>query len=403
MRKVFIIAWNALFRLFRDRKALLVILAMPMILIGILGASLGSLMSSGGIDPFTVILVNADEPARPAVPPGTPEAVIERLPTLHLGKVLEEEVLASSQVRDLMTVTPAADLASARAALTDGKAIAVIHVPRQFSAAVLRGDAANVDLYTDPGSPTRAAIVAQVVQFFTEQVTTGSLVSRLLGPDQAEQALAEISAGLPTVTAATAGARPVKAIQYYAAAMAVMFMVMTALNRAKDILQDRQDGTLARILTSPTSKATLIAGQVLGSVAILMAQFLILLIGTRLLYQVDWGSWPAALLLGSAFALAAAGIGTAAAALFRDPRAADAATGTVGMLFAALSGAMLPLYAFPDGLKLVARAIPNFWALQGFLDQMAGLGASYLWTPVLVLVTIGVATAGLGAWRLASK
>jgi len=391
---------------------------MPMVLIGILGAALGSLMNSGGIEPFAVILVNADQPVRPAVPPGTPAAVIEQLPTLHLGKILEEDVLASDQVREIMHVTVATDLDEAKATVADGKAVAVIHVPADFSASVLTGSARslltgsarsvpgkapNVDLYADPAAPTETAIVEQIVQIFTEQVTTGSLATQLVGPERAEQVMAEINAALPEVADAAAGAKPVEAIQYYAAAMAIMFMVMTAFDRAKEILQERQEGTLARILTSPTGKATLIAGQILGSMAILMAQFLILLIGTRLLYQVDWGSWPGALLLGAAFSLAAAGIGTAAAGIFTDPRAADSATGTAGVVFAALSGAMLPLYVFPDGLKLMARAIPNYWALQGLLDQMAGLGPSYLWTPVAVLTGIGIVTAGVGAWRLAVK
>ncbi|HWI52814.1 MAG TPA: ABC transporter permease, partial [Symbiobacteriaceae bacterium] len=174
-------------------------------------------------------------------------------------------------------------------------------------------------------------------------------------------------------------------------------------NRAKDILQEQADGTLARILTSPTNRVQVTTGQILGTMAVILSQFVILMIGTRLLFQVDWGGWYAALALGAAFSLAAAGIGTAAAALFNDPRAADSATGVVGMIFAALSGSMFPLYLFPDGLKMIARFIPNYWALQGFLDQMSGLGLSYLWMPVAVLCAIGLVTGSVGAWRLASK
>jgi len=104
----------------------------------------------------------------------------------------------------------------------------------------------------------------------------------------------------------------------------------------------------------------------------MLTQFAIPMVGTRLLYQVDWGPWPHALLLGNAFSVAAAGIGTAAAGFFPQPRTADAAIGKVGMLFGALSGAMMPLYLFPDGLRAVARFIPNYWALQGFLDRPSG-------------------------------
>lgn len=403
MRKVLIIAWNALSRLFRDKKALITLLLMPMVLIGILGSALGTMMDGGGFPAFDVIIVNADQDAKPAMPPNTPAAILEKVPATNLGKLLTDDVLRSDDVKDLIALTTATDLNTAKATVAEGKAVSVIYVPATYSADVLSGKAANIDVYSDPGQQAFADIVEQVVRAFTEQVTTSNLAAHLISHEQSQQVVDQINAGLPKITVAPNGAKPVKAIQYYAAAMAIMFMVMTAFNRAKDILQEQHDGTLSRVLISPTSKATLICGQVLGNMAVLMAQFIILMIGTRLLYRVDWGNWSAAILLGTAFSLAAAGIGTAAAGLFKDPRAADAATGTIGMIFAALSGSMFPLFLFPEGLKLVARFIPNYWALQGFLDQMAGLGTSYLWTPVAVLSAIGVVTAGVGAWRLATK
>ncbi|HWI63526.1 MAG TPA: ABC transporter permease [Symbiobacteriaceae bacterium] len=403
MRKVLIIAWIALSRLFRDRKALITLLLMPMVLIGILGAALGSMMDGGGLQPFDVIVVNEDKEAKPTMPPGTPKEILEKIPATNFGSRFVTDVLGSDQVKEILNVTSESDLTKAIATVSDGKAVAVIHVPATFSADIMNGKASKVNVHADPGNPTRVQIVEQIVRSFTDQVTTGSLAAQVLGPTNTESYMEKSNANLPKVVIAAAGGKRVKAIQYYAAAMAVMFMVMTAFNRAKDILQEKHDGTFARILVSPTSKGTLIAGQILGNMAIVLAQFAILMIGTRLLYQVSWGDWTASLLLGTAFALAAAGIGTAAAGIFNDPRAADSATGVIGMIFAALSGSMFPLYMFPDTLKLVAKFIPNYWALQGFLDQMSGLGLSYLWLPVAVLSAIGVVTAGVGAWRLAAK
>jgi len=377
-----IIACCALLRLFRDRTALLVFLLLPVLLIGILGASLGSLMDGRDLGPFDVIVVGADQP---------------------FGRILVNEVLASDRVAAILRTAAAADLDEARAAVLRGEAVAVIHLPATFSADVLEGRSPAIDLYADPGRPIEAAIVERIVQAFADEVSTVGLTSRFVGWADAQRLAAVIEAGLPEVTEVAAGARPVSAIQYYAAAMAVMFMVMTAFSRARAILKERDDGTLTRIVVSPTSKAAVIAGQILGIIVVLFAQFVILMLTTRLLYQVDWGSGWGALLIGTAFSAAAAGIGTAAAGLFTDARAVDAATTAVGLVFGSLSGSMIPLYQFPDGLKLVAHFIPNYWALQGFLDQMAGLGSGYLWLPVALLIAIGTAAAGVGAWRLASR
>lgn len=64
---------------------------------------------------------------------------------------------------------------------------------------------------------------------------------------------------------------------------------------------------------------------------------------------------------------------------------------------------MFPLYIFPEGLLKVARFVPNYWALQGFLDQMAGMGVQHAWLPVTILCITGLATGALGAWRLATR
>lgn len=411
MRKVLAIALNGLARTARDKRALALFLLMPMMLIGILGAALKGMLSGGRINPFEVIVVNADAPARPPVASGTPAFAPARFPTFHFGKILAEEILTGDRVREVMRVAPATDLEKAKSDVSAGKAAAVVYVPPTFTADALAGRPATVQVFSDPGRPVQADIVSQVVRSFTDSVASGALLGRIQGLDGARKFQTEGSAGsealdprgAPRLTEVPSGARPVSAIQYYSAAMAIMFMVMTALARAKDIMRERQEGTLFRMLVSPTSRATVLAGQILGSVALVLAQFIVLMLGTRFLFGVYWGAWLPALLLGAAFALAAAGIGTAAAGLLNDPRSADASIGLVGNIFGALSGGMFPIYIFPEGLKLVAKFIPNYWALQGFLDQMAGVGLSSLWLPVAVLVAMGMATGGIGAWRLASK
>lgn len=401
MRKVLAIALCALTRTARDRKALLVFLLMPMILIGILGSALQGLMGDKTINPFDVLLVNEDVPVKPPLPPGVPAVALDHLPVFDFGVVLADDVLGSDEVRKVIKVTPAIDLEAAKSDVAAGKAVAVIYVPPTFTADALGARPATVQVLSDPGRPTQAEIVVQVVRSFTEGVTSGTLTSRILN----SQVVTGNSrgGGMPRIEEVASGARDVSAMQYYAAAMAVMFMLMTAFSRAGDIIREREDGTLARVLTSPTSRATVLAGQILGSVALVLAQFIILMLGTRFLFGVYWGEPLPAFLLGTAFALAAAGTGTAAASILKDSRAADASIGLVGNIFGALSGSMFPLYVFPEGLKIVARFIPNYWALQGFLDQMAGVGVDGLWLPATILALIGVATAAAGAWRLASR
>lgn len=409
MRKVLLIAFNTLVRTGRDKKALLMMLLFPAILIGILGNALKGMLEEGRINPFEVVLVNADEPALPPLPPlaqsGAPGVPSEAgsTPAVHLGQMLRADVLGSDQIARLLTVTEMADPAAARRQVAEGRAAAAIIVPRSFSADVLSGRGASLELFTDPGRPTQAEIVTQIVGHFTEGVTTTMLAAQRGAPGQAQPSRETESGFWPEVVNLPSGVRPISAMQYYAAAMAIMFLMMTALGQARVMIQDRREGTLDRVLISPTAKGTLLAGQILGCMLLVYAQFLTLMLGTRFLFGVHWGAWIPALLLGAAFSLAASGVGMAVAGVLNNPQAADTAMGLLGNAFAALSGAMMPLYLFPQGLKLVAHGIPNYWALQGFLDLMAGSGLSHLWMPVAVLTAMGLAAGGLGTWRLAAR
>ena len=411
MRKILAIAGISVIRIARDKKALLMLLAMPMILIGILGMALKDLWSDAGINPFAVTVVNADQAAKPPLPAGAPAALAAQLPTLQFGKVLAEDVMQSDQVKKIIKAQTSTDLDQAKADLMAGKTYAVVYVPPTFTADALAGKAAKVQVFTDAGHSTEANITRQVVASFTDGLTSQLLSQRNMSPEQLAEVSASASADLakeaqaqaPKLKTVPSGTRSVSAMQYYAAAMAVMFMMMTALGRSATIIEDRQNGTLLRILTTPTARATVIAGQILGTLAVVVLQMALLFLGTRYLYGVIWGDWLHVGLLGLSFAIAASGVGTAVGGLLNDPKAADASVGLVGNLFGALSGAMFPLYIFPDALKLVAKVIPNYWALTGFLDQMSGVGGAHFATSTGVLIAIGLVAGAIGTWRLAGR
>ncbi|HEY3367390.1 MAG TPA: ABC transporter permease [Symbiobacteriaceae bacterium] len=392
MRKIFLIAGNGLVLTLRDRTALLFALLMPLILTAILGTALQGTMAGGKISPASVLVLNLDQ--------GAPLSPSAALPALHFGDILAEDVLNSAEVRQVLTARGVSDLALARADVAAGRAAAAIYIPATFTADALAGRKADVIVYTDPGNPTRGAMATQVVRGFTDDLTARLLDARLAGPEAVPGAMRAV---VPEIAEVASGAKPVSAMQYYAAAMALMFVVTTAIQRGGKLLEERERGTLQRMLISPTGKGEVVGGQILGTALLALAQCFVLMLGTRLLFRVDWGPWENAMLLGAVFALAASGIGVATAAVLKDRRAADIASGALGNLLGVLSGTLVPLYAYPDSFKLVAKFTPNYWALQGFLDQMAGLGGARVWLPAAILAATAAMTGGFGAWRLATK
>lgn len=406
MRKVLAIVKSNLLRTVRDRKALMMAIVMPLACISVLGAALKGVMANGTIEPFTVIVINADQPAQPPLPEGAPPAVAEQLPTLHFGQIFLNDVLGSEQAREVIEVQEATELEGARQEVAQGKVAAAIYIPPSFTADALAGNPVDMEIYTDPARSLQESITTQIARGFTEGLVIHLLPTRLDPTDLASAHRltdALVKAGEVTLTEVSSGALPVSAMQYYAAAITVMYMLMTSVLRAGHLVEEREGGTLQRMLVSPTNRVSILMGQLVGAVMVPVLQFLVLMLGTHFAFGVYWGPWPSALLLGTAFALAAGGIGLVVAAFVNERKLVDTAGSAVVPLFAALSGAMSPLYLFPDSLRTVAKAVPNYWALQGFLDQMAGFGTSHLWLPVAVLIGVAVLSSVVGVTRLATR
>jgi ABC-2 type transport system permease protein len=132
---------------------------------------------------------------------------------------------------------------------------------------------------------------------------------------------------------------------------------------------ERQQGTLRRLLTTPSRKATFLLGTISGQVAIALIQMLLLVGFGILVMKLNWGRDPLALfiiLLTSA--LAAAAFGTTLGTFIKTEGQAGGISTMFGMVFALLGGCWYPLELFPPAVQNVVRILPTTWAMQGMLD-----------------------------------
>jgi energy-coupling factor transporter ATP-binding protein EcfA2 len=76
---------------------------------------------------------------------------------------------------------------------------------------------------------------------------------------------------------------------------------------AASLIEARRLGVTRRLLATPTTAATILFGEALGRFAVALLQGLIIFLVGWLVFGVDWGDPPAALLLLVTFALVATG------------------------------------------------------------------------------------------------
>lgn len=132
---------------------------------------------------------------------------------------------------------------------------------------------------------------------------------------------------------------------------------------------ERQRGTLRRLLTTPSRKATFLLGTISGQVAMALVQMSLLLAFGILVMKLNWGrEIPALFLLLFASALAAAAFGTTLGTFVKSEGQANGLSIMFGMIFALMGGCWYPLELFPAAIQNAVKILPTTWAMQGMLD-----------------------------------
>lgn len=164
---------------------------------------------------------------------------------------------------------------------------------------------------------------------------------------------------------------------------------------------ERQQGTLRRLLTTPSHKATFLLGTISGQVAMALVQMLLLVGFGILVMRLNWGREPLALfLILFASALAAAAFGTAMGTFIKTEGQASGLSVMFGMVFALMGGCWYPLELFPPAIQNGVKVLPTTWAMQGMLDLvLRGGGLQDILPEVGVLLGFAAIFLSLGIWR----
>ena len=192
------------------------------------------------------------------------------------------------------------------------------------------------------------------------------------------------------------------ASQHVGPAYTIFFVLMFLMASAKDLVTERKDRTLARLVASRASSPDLVLGFFLGGMTVGLVQAGILLALNSLAFGIDYGSSVAGLVL---VVLLVAGISSAASVLLgsvaRSGAQADGLGIAITLILAALGGLWWPLEIVPGFMQNLGKSIPTGQAITVFHD-MIGRGYGIAQMPELFL-GLGfwlLVLLGLAAWRL---
>ena len=160
-------------------------------------------------------------------------------------------------------------------------------------------------------------------------------------------------------------------------------------------------GLSERILSTPTSAGTIIAGETMGRVMIGAIQAAVIIIGSAVLFGVRWGQPAGVIAVVLLFDLVGAGAGILLGTLFRNEQQATGVSLLAGLGLAALGGCMVPLEVFSRSMKTIAHVTPHAWANDAFAKLVAHHApVTALARQLGVLAGFAAVLLALATWRL---
>ncbi len=422
-----------------DKKALVTILLMPVILTAILSSALRGAFSDGeGIGKIQIAVVkeyHIEEESEKFL-----ETLKGSLLTQNMGKdaldrlaegaekfdiekIFFKEFLDSEALQKFVEYR-ITDEENALQQLRDKAVSAVVVLPRDFvynmkiNVVTPFRNQVSIKVIGHPEREIGRQIVQSIMEAFTDNmaaimigknVILETALSNSLGTDAFEDMEAivdrinnELRDIEVEITALKAeGRRQVSSFAYYAAAMMTMFILFAAGHGGRLLLDEKDNITYNRMVIAGVPKTGILTGKFFTIFVLALVQISVMVSFSSLMLKVYWGSFPAVALISISAAFAVAGIGAMiSAATFKsgNDKMANIFETAVIQTMALLGGSFFPIEILPSFMQKLSIFSLNGIALKAYLKIMRGYGVVDILGYLASLVIVGIVFSTLAAF-----
>ena len=417
--KILDIAFKDMTRSFRSAFAIGMMLIAPMMLTGLIYFAFG-----GG---------SSDNPKMPAINVGFVN--LDALPansplTAPLGDNIRSMFFDDS-VKSWITASDYPDEASARAALDKQEIGIAVVVPQNFTESYLSGrQDVQVLIINDPTLSIGPAVVQNMVTMMVDAVAAGGINLQTVTERMQAHGIQPDPAQFPAwiqrfgnwytdfqrnlfhhpdkaafvVVAPSAGetqtADPMqKMMGLVMAGQMIFFAFFTGAYSMMSILREDEEGTLARLFTTPTDRTSILTGKFVAVFITVILQGIVLMIAGHYAFGINWGKPVSAALALTGQVVASTGLGVLLIAFVKNSRQGGPVLGggltALGML-GGLFTANIP-NAMPPAMDVIANFTPQGWVLKSWKMVMGGQPTGDLLVPFVIMLAMGVVMFAIGS------
>jgi len=387
-RKVWFLALNNLKLFVTDRLAVIAFILFPFLFIIVFNILLGNI---GGKDTRLELHLISLENS------GLSQQIIEALETR------DDAHLKPGEPRIIWDK----DYDRAKAAVEEGKLQGFLLFPADFTRAVMNGSPAKIEIIAGvEATDTRMALHGLAESIIsgieTRRVVFNSITALMAQQGARQEEIQQALASIPWQGMLNQGSespityqvqnygevKPLNAASYIVPGYLVMFVFFAAAIASVDIIQERRNHTLERLLSISVRKESILAGIYLGAVFRGTVQTAIFWLMGILVFRIDLGIAPwAVVLISLLMVLMSAAFSVMLATLVKTDRSAAAIAVLVSLVLAPLGGCWWPLFITPRWMQFLAKFTPHGWANTGF-NKLMLFGAdagSVMWEMLALL------------------
>jgi ABC-2 type transport system permease protein len=378
------VAWKEIQILLRDRGALALLILFPILLSGVQGGA--NAMAAAEEDSPSILLqvglVNSD-------------------PEIFGGEV--SKAIKSIDVLEVETFSSEAD---AEDQVAKGEIAAAIVIPADFTEKIDAYTPVAVEVIVDPAQPESISIITGIMNQVVDEVNIWGEVqfgvrsvldkSGLLESATPEQMAAIGAQNLGVIMTRLNEMRRSPAIEvisedlqgevieggimpylaYVYSAYIVLFVFFVVGSCAESIQDEREMGTLRRLVAAPIPRGAVIGGKMLGYMVIPCVQAAILFTIGNLVFNIPLGRSPGGLII---LTLIVAGVSTSMGLLLATLVSSKKQAGDMGTLLGFVLGfaggaipiAPLLMTRMEGPMAMISRVVPHANAIEGYYKLVA--------------------------------
>ncbi len=156
---------------------------------------------------------------------------------------------------------------------------------------------------------------------------------------------------------------------FYAAGLGVMFLLFTAAGAGGALIEERESGTLDRLLSTRITMNQLLLGKLAYLTSLGVVQLLVMFVWGWALFGVELPRhFVGFLAMAIPTALASSAFGLLLATVAKTRKQLVALSNLVVLSISAVGGSMFPRFLMPEAMQRASLVAFNSWALEGFLD-----------------------------------